>query len=84
MNMQTKQSLCFLMFFESGLQVLEVELGGTPTVEFLDPESSFGLAFKPDLGGELLELTVEGGQIVDAGGSTWDVSGKAISGPHAG
>lgn len=70
--------------FEAGLQVLEDELGGTPIVVFLNPESNFGLAFKPDLDGEPLDLTVEGGQITDSGGSTWDISGKATSGPHTG
>jgi hypothetical protein len=70
--------------FRSGLQVLEDELGGTAIAVFLEPDITFGLAFMSSIDGEPLEFVVEGGQIVDSGGSIWDVSGKATSGPHEG
>ena len=70
--------------FGSGLQVLEDELGGTAIAVFLEPDITFGLAFLSLIDGKPLEFVVEGGQIVDSGGSIWDVSGKATSGPHAG
>ena len=70
--------------FGSGLQVLEDELGGSPIAVFLEPDSNFGLAFLPLVDGEPIELEVRGGQIVDSGGTIWDVSGKATSGPRAG
>lgn len=69
--------------FVSGLQVFEDEVGGTSIVVFIEPESNFGLAFEAELGGELLDLRVEGDQIIDSSGSIWDISGKAISGPRA-
>ncbi len=70
--------------FGSGLQVLEDELGGTAIAVFLEPDITFGLAFLSSTDGEPLEFVVEGGKIVDSGGSIWDVSGKATSGPRAG
>ncbi len=69
--------------FGSGLQVLGDELGGIPIAVFLEPDINFGLAFLPLVDGELLELAVEGGQIIDSGGTMWDISGKATSGPRA-
>ena len=69
---------------QAELQVIADELGGVPIVVFLEPDNSYGLAFKSELNGELVQWSVAGGQIVDSGGSAWDVSGKSISGPNAG
>ena len=68
----------------SGLQVLEDTLGGSSIVVFLQGENDFGLAFASVIDGELLNFEVKEDRITDSGGSTWDISGMAIGGPHAG
>ena len=70
--------------FGSGLQVIEDTVDGIPIVVFLEPGTDFGLAFEAAVDGERLYFAVEGDQIIDSEGTRWDISGRAVSGPHAG
>lgn len=66
------------------LTVVHDILGGEPIAVFIDPSSSFGIAYSTRLDGETLELFVSDGEVVDASGSVWNSSGRAVSGPRAG
>lgn len=83
-NVGSEYRAYVLAEFGSGLQVIEDTLGGLPVVVFLEPKSDFGLAFESAVDGELLYFEVEGDRIIDSGGSRWDISGTAVSGPLAG
>ena len=84
----------------SELVVIEAEVGGEAVVAFWQPGQVSALdeafiigsrnvgsagAFRPVLDGERLRFEAREGAIVDVGtGSTWDVLGRAVSGPLAG
>ena len=84
----------------SELVVIEAEVGGEQVVAFWQPGQVSALdeafiigsrnvgsagAFSPFLDGERLRFEARDGSIVDAGtGSTWDVLGRAVTGPLAG
>ena len=84
----------------SELVVIEAAVGGEAVVAFWQPGQVSALddafiigsrnvgsagAFSPFLAGERLRFEAREGAIVDAGtGSTWDVLGRAVSGPLAG
>ena len=84
----------------SELVVIEATVGGETVVAFWQPGQVSALdhafiigsrnvgsagAFSPFLDGERLRFEARDGAIVDAGtGSTWDVLGRAVSGPLAG
>ena len=84
----------------SELIVIEADVGGEMVVAFWQPGQVSALdeafiigsrnvgsagAFSPFLDGERLRFEARDGAIVDAGtGSSWDVLGRAVSGPLAG
>ena len=84
----------------SELVVIEAEVGGEMVVAFWQPGQVSALdeafiigsrnvgsagAFSPVLDGDRLRFEARDGAIVDAGtGSTWDVLGRAVTGPLAG
>ncbi len=70
--------------FSAGLTVVEDELGGFPIVVFVDSGDDFGLAFSAAVDGETRSFSLVDGAIVDDGGTTWDITGTAVSGPDAG
>ena len=70
--------------FDDGLTVLADTLGGFPTVAFIDQNQDFGIAYSATVDGVVLELTVVGGAIIDNEGTTWDITGVAVSGPRTG
>jgi len=59
-------------------------LGGVPLVIFIDANQASGRVFQARLNGKLLEFSGDGKLITDSGGSTWNLSGKAVRGPSAG
>ena len=66
-------------------RVVHETVDGTELVVFWDEERQAAMAFHPEVDGDVLQFTVEGGAIVDeATGSTWTVDGTAVSGTFAG
>ncbi len=70
--------------FHPGVTAVNDLLGGRPIVVFLQADNDYGLAFYADLDGQVLAFRAEEGVILDDGGSTWGLDGKALSGPLAG
>lgn len=62
-------------------RVIQRTVAGTPLVVLWDEPAQAAAAFLPALGGQAIELTVEGGRFVDGGtGSVWTVDGLAVGG----
>ncbi len=70
--------------FGDGLTAVHDTLADTPIVIFIDKSTDYGLAFVPQLDGELIELTAVDGTIIDNLGNEWNVNGTAVSGPNSG
>lgn len=70
--------------FDDGLTAVHDTLADTPIVIFIDKSSNYGLAFVPQLDGELIELTAVDGTINDNLGNEWDLNGTAVAGPNSG
>ena len=70
--------------FSGGLSIVNDTMDGIPIVIFMDGNSLYALAFQASVDEELLIFSVIDGAIVDDAGNTWDISGKATSGPLAG
>jgi len=64
--------------------VLHDTLGEQPIVIFLHGENTFALAYSRMLDGEELQFSMNAESIVDAGGTQWDLTGRAVAGPLAG
>lgn len=64
--------------------VLHDTLGAQPIVIFLHGENTFALAYSRMLDGEELRFSMNAETIVDAGGTQWDLTGRAVAGPLAG
>lgn len=64
--------------------VLHDTLGEQPIVIFLHGENTFALAYSRMLDGEELQFSMNAERIVDAGGTQWDLTGKAVVGPLEG
>lgn len=67
------------------LWIGELEYLGAPAVVLWDAGGKAAVALRPELDGEPVTLRVEDGAFRDAEtGSTWSVTGEALSGPLAG
>lgn len=64
--------------------VLHDTLGEQPIVIFLDGENTFALAYSSVLDGEVLQFSMNAETIVDASGTQWDSTGRALDGPLEG
>ena len=54
-------------------------------VVFTDLASQTGIAFQPEVKGQSLTLEIHDGEFTDREtGSTWDLAGRAVSGPLQG
>ncbi len=63
--------------------LLQDQLGDVPIV-LLGSPGAWPLAYDRRLDGTVLSFEVDGGQVVDAGGSVWTGSGVAVEGPLEG
>ncbi|MCA9922766.1 MAG: DUF3179 domain-containing protein [Anaerolineales bacterium] len=66
--------------FADGMTVLPDTIADVPVVLFIDGRSLYGLAFVPEVNGEMVEITAINDRITDNHGNTWDLTGKAING----
>lgn len=64
--------------------ILHDTLDEQPIVIFMQSENTFALAFSRTLEGEELQFSMDGETIVDASGTQWDSTGRAIAGPLEG
>lgn len=64
--------------------VLHDTLGEQPIVIFLHGKNTYALAFSRQVVGEVLQFSMEGESIVDASGTQWDWTGRAVAGPLEG
>lgn len=70
--------------YGDSLTVIPDVLGGHPIVVFADAGSDFGIAFSAVIDDRILDFDVADGVILDATGTTWDITGLATTGPLAG
>jgi hypothetical protein len=70
---------------ELGRAAIIDTLGDQAIVVFTDPDSQTGVAYQPMADGQSLTFEVRGGEFTDREtGSTWDLAGRAVSGPLQG
>jgi hypothetical protein len=70
---------------ELGRAAIMDNLGDQVIVVFTDPNSQTGVAYQPMADGQSLTFEVRGGEFTDREtGSTWDLAGRAVSGPLQG
>jgi hypothetical protein len=70
--------------FGPDLTVINDRKGYIPFVVFIDNQNGYVASFRAEIAGQELEFRRVGQKIVDDGGTTWDLGGKAIAGPLAG
>lgn len=74
--------------FSDGVSVLNETFNGTPIVVVGSKAKNFAIGFESSLGDEILSFTPLQNELpvvmIDAGGTKWDIFGRAVEGPRSG